>query len=199
MFHRLTIDPACEIPELVLMRRYLRYRVDGGTYYFTVVTHQRRPFLTDPLAIHCLRNAFRSIKQERPFEIIAIVVLPDHFHCVIELPSGDSDYSTRMRLIKSEFTQSWLANGGTEGRISESRRKKGERAIWHRRFFEHTVRDEEDLERCVDYIHWNPKKHKLVNRVRDWEWSSFHRYVEAGHYDLDWGGTDPVDGFEYPE
>ena len=108
-------------------------------------------------------------------------------------------WSNFHKVVKSEFTQSWLANGGAEGRISESRWKKGERAIWHRRFFEHTVRDEDDLERCVDYIHWNPKKHKLVHRVHDWEWSSFHRYVETGHYDLEWGGTDPVDGFEYPE
>ena len=87
-FQSLTIDLAYEISDFVLMRRYLRYRVEGGTYYFTVVTYQRRPFLTDPLAIHCLRNAFRSIKKERPFDIIAIVILPDHFHCVVELPQG---------------------------------------------------------------------------------------------------------------
>jgi putative transposase len=96
-----------------------------------------------------------------------------------------------MKQIKSEFTVQWLEAGLLEAKVTESQRKKGERGIWQPRFWEHTVRDEEDLERCADYIHWNPRKHGLVDRVRDWEWSSFHRFVKLGQYDVGWGGTAP--------
>lgn len=181
------------------MRSYLRYNVAGGTYFFTLVTYDRRGFLTSPLARACLRNAFQSVRETRTFQIVAIVLLPDHLHCVWELPSGDSDYSTRWRRIKSLFTKCWLAGGRAEGERDDSRNKKAERAICQRRFYEHMVRDEEDLERCVDYIHWNPVKHGLVSRVRDYSWSSFHRFVKLGHYDLGWGGENPVVEFEHPE
>ncbi|MCA9049433.1 MAG: transposase [Planctomycetaceae bacterium] len=181
------------------MRRYLRYRVEGGTYFFTLVTHERRPFLTTTIARRCLRASFLSVQRNRAFGIPAIVLLPDHLHCLLQLPRGDSDYSTRLRRIKSEFTKSWLAEGGDEGIRRASLRKKNERAVWQRRFYEHTVRDDEDLNRCADYIHWNPVKHRLVQRVRDYRWSSFHRFVTAGHYDIDWGATNPAPGFELPE
>jgi len=80
-----------------------------------------------------------------------------------------------------------------------SRKKHRQRGIWHKRYWEHTVIDENDLKRCVDYVHWNPRKHDLAERVRDWKWSSFHRYVQAGEYDLDWGGCDPAPGWDDPE
>jgi putative transposase len=185
--------------KLLGMRTYLRYRVAGGTYFFTLVTHQRRPFLTSLLARTSLRDAIRNIRSERPFQMVAIVLLPDHLHCIWELPPGDSDYSTRWRRIKSLFTSAWIAGGGPEGTGSTSRTKKRERAVWQRRFYEHMIRDEEDLTRCADYIHWNPVKHGLVPRVRDYQWSSFHRFVDAGHYDIDWGGTNPVQDFEHPD
>ncbi len=186
------------------MRTYLRYRVAGGTYFFTLVTHERRSFLTSPLARTCLRDAIRNVRSERPIKMVAIVLLPDHLHCIWELPSGDSDYSTRWRRIKSLFTSAWIAGGGSEGMGSTSRTKKRERSVWQRRFYEHLIRDEKDLHRCADYIHGNPVKHGLVPRVRDYPWSSFHRFVELGHYDIDWGdmdwgGTNPVEEFEHPE
>ena len=181
------------------MREYLRYRVPGGTYFFTLVTDRRRPFLTTPLARDCLRNALTQIRAKRPLTIGAFVLLPDHLHCVWELPPGDSDYSTRWRRIKSVFSSTWIEKGGDEGDRNLSHAKKHERAVWQRRFYEHIVRDETDLERCVDYIHWNPLKHQLVARVQDYAWSSFHRFVRLGHYDLAWGGTNPVPDFEHPD
>jgi putative transposase len=181
------------------MSRFLRYRVEGGTYFFTVVTHDRRPFLTTEIARTGLRSAIKSVQAERAFALVAIVLLPDHLHCVLELPRGDCDYSTRWRLIKSRFTKYWLERDGTEGLRRASLRSKGERAVWQRRFYEHTVRDEDDLERCVDYIHWNPVKHEFVSRVRDYPWSSFHRFVSAKHYEIDWGGENPTPDFEFPE
>jgi putative transposase len=181
------------------MADYRRNYIPGGTYFFTVVTHLRRPMLTDDLARTCLHNAIERIRRDWPFEIVAIVLLPDHFHAIWSLPDGDANYSLRLRRIKEEFTRGYLERGGTELPESASRKAHGQRGIWQKRFWEHTVRDDEDLKRCVDYAHWNPKKHGLVTRVWDWRWSSFHRFVDAGEYDINWGGTDPTPGFDTPE
>ena len=181
------------------MSNYRRYRVAGGTYFFTLVTHERRPLFADELGRKCLRDAIHAEQAKRPFELFAIVLLPEHLHCVWNLPSGDDSYSLRWAKIKEEFTRSYLKAGGGEGEASASRQKHRERAVWQRRFWEHTVEDEDDLKRCVDYIHWNPVKHGLVNRVRDWEWSSFHRFVELGEYPLDWGRVNPCEGYDEPE
>ena len=109
------------------------------------------------------------------------------------MPDGDSDYSLRWGLIKEAFTRSYLAAGGREGERTASRTRHRERAVWQKRFWEYTVRDEDDLKRCLDYVHYNPVKHGLVQRVRDYPWSSFHRWVKTGEYDLDWGAVAPAD------
>lgn len=179
-----------------LMRRYLRSH-SGQVYFFTLVTHERRPILTTDTGRPALREAIRHVKQTHPFRITAIVLLSDHLHAVLELPDGDSDYSTRWRLIKSQFTRRWREAGGTEGTKSQSRLGKGERGVWQRRFYEHTCRDDDDLKRCVDYIHVNPLKHGLVRKVRDWPWSSFHRYVRLGEYTPDWGSANDWYGDEF--
>ena len=137
------------------------------------------------------------MKQKHPFRIHAIVLLPDHLHALWELPVGDSDYSTRWRLIKSNFSRVWSDAGGNEGELGESRRRKQERGVWQRRFYEHTCQDDDDVTRCVDYIHVNPLKHKLVDRVVDWPWSSFHRYVREGLYSPDWGASQHWYGDEF--
>ncbi|HEX6962045.1 MAG TPA: transposase, partial [Lacipirellula sp.] len=155
------------------MTDYRRWRVAGGTYFFTVVTQRRRPWLCDESARACLRDAIRVIRRRRPFRIETIVLLPDHLHTVWTLPTSDSGYSTRWKLIKKRFTLNYLKAGGTEAAANASRQSKGERSLWQRRFFEHTVRDESDMKRCVDYVHVNSLKHGLVQRVRDWPWSSF--------------------------
>jgi putative transposase len=173
------------------MPEYRRFYVPGGTYFFTVVTCERRPFLTTDLARRCLRDALTAEREKRHFEILAFVLLPDHMHAVWTLPRGDTEYSTRWAKIKECFTRQYLELGGTEGNPSSSRVKHRERAIWQRRFWEHTCGDEDDLERCIDYVHWNPVKHGYVQRVRDYEFSSFHRFVKQGHYDIGWGGSDP--------
>src|SRR3984957_11455441 len=165
------------------MTDYRRNFVSGGCYFFTLHLADRRlRLLTDH--IDELRAAFRQTRQGHPFTIDAIVVLPDHLHAVWTMPDGDADFATRWRLIKSTFSRS-LPRGEP---ISASRAAKGERGIWQRRYWEHTIRDEEDFERHVDYVHINPLKHGLVMRVRDWPYSSFHRLVERGVYPEDWGG-----------
>jgi len=166
------------------MPRYTRARIPGGTFFFTVaLLERRRRLLTTH--VEALRAAFGEVRCRHPFTIDAIMVLPDHFHTAWTLPPGDSDFSTRMRLIKSTFNRAIPA---TEC-LSDARRARGERGIWQRRFWEHAIRDEDDLRRHVDYIHYNPVKHGHVRLVRDWPHSSFHRYVEAGIYPSDWAGT----------
>ncbi len=181
------------------MPDYRRNYVPGGTYFFTCTTYRRWPILTTELGRRCLREAILEVQTQHPFEIVAIVLIPDHWHTIWTLPPGDDRYPMRWSRIKEEFTERWLAGGGRERFQSISRRKHRMRGIWHRRYWEHTVRDEDDLERCVDYIHWNPRKHDLVRRVRDWPWSSFHRYVALGQYDIGWGGVDPVPDWNNPE
>ncbi len=178
---------------------YRRYYVPGGMYFFTLVTHERRPLFADAVSRRLLREAILKEQQKRPFGLYAIVLLPDHCHTIWSLPPGDKVYSLRWTRIKETFTRNYLAAGGTEGTMSPSRESQQERAVWQRRFWEHTIVDEDDLKRCVDYIHWNPVKHGLVLRVCDWEWSSFHRFVEMGEYEQDWGKANPCAGYNEPE
>lgn len=178
------------------MRRYIRSHA-GTLYFFTLVTHERRPLLTTDLGRRCLRESLKAVMRKHAFRIHAIVLLPDQLHALWELPVGDSDYSTRWRLVKSSFTRRWISAGGREVSVSSSRDRKQERGIWQRRFYEHTCRDDNDVERCRDYIHVNPLKHQLVDRVVDWPWSSFHRYVRQGVYASDWGASQNWYGDEF--
>jgi len=165
--------------------RYRRDHTPGATYFFTVVTERRRPIFSNAAAIQHLRAAFRAELAVRPFEIFAITVLPDHIHAIWTLPEGDSDYSTRWRRIKARFT---AGLGWTPAKVSPSRERKGERAVWQRRFWEHRIRDEGELAAYADYIHWNPVKHGLVTEPEAWPYSSFARFVRDGVYGVGWGG-----------
>ena len=177
------------------MSNYRRYFVAGGTYFFTVVKHRRRQFLTTDLARGCLRVALETVRGSWPFEMHAVVLLPDHLHALWSLPRGDIDYSTRWRRIKKRFTIDYLAAGGREGPRSESRRKRAERGVWQRRFWEHAIEDENDFERHFDYIHYNPVKHRLVDCPCDWPYSTFSRWAKARVYGTRWGcrSRDPLD------
>jgi putative transposase len=169
------------------MPQYLRAVVPGGTFFFTVtLLERRRNLLTEHLDL--LRAAFKAARQRRPFTVEAIVILPDHLHCIWTLPSGDADFSIRWHDIKARFA----AQIPPGERLSERRRRKGERGIWQRRFWEHVIRDERDYERHVDYLHYNPVKHGHVTRVADWPYSSFHRYVKRGIYNLEWAADADV-------
>jgi putative transposase len=165
------------------MPDYHRNRVPGGTYFFTVNLLERRERLLVE-HIDALRDAVRQVRKKHPFHIDAWVVLPDHTHCVWTLPPGDDDYSSRWKAIKIAFAK---ALPRTE-QLSAVRERKGERGIWQRRFWEHTIRDDSDYAAHVDYVHINPVKHGLVKRVADWPYSSFHRFVKDGIYPLDWAG-----------
>ena len=176
------------------MTSYRRNFVPGGSYFFTVNLAERRlQHLTEH--VDALRSAFRYVRERHPFSIVAIVILPDHLHTIWTLPENDFDFPCRWRLLKSIFSRA-LPRGES---ISASRARKNERGIWHRRYWEHTLRDENDFMRCSDYIHFNPVKHEHVRRVEDWPYSSFHRMVRAGLYRRDWAGDAADIGMTFGE
>ncbi len=167
---------------------YRRNRVPGGTFFFTVTLADRRSrLLTEHIDL--LRGSWRAVRRVRPFETLAVVVLPEHLHAVWRLPASDDDYSGRWRAIKSGFTRRLARRG-----LSISRTASGEYRLWQRRYWEHTIRDDADLQHHVDYIHYNPVKHGLAVRVADWPYSSFHRYVRSGWLSGEWGAEPTGDG-----
>ena len=175
------------------MTEYRRVHVPGASWFFTVNLAQRKDNRLLVNRIDSLRAAFRAVRVRHPFRMDAVVILPEHLHCIMTLPEGVADFSTRWNLIKGNFSRT-IAEGE---RISLSRAKRGERGIWQRRFWEHLIRDQEDFNRHVDYIHWNPVKHGWVSRVADWPHSSFHEYLRQGIYTEDWcGGMDEIEGGE---
>ena len=165
------------------MSRYRRTQIAGGTFFFTVTLADRSSTVLMQ-HIDRLRNIYRVVQEREPFQTVAICVLPDHLHAIWTLPDGDADFSRRWNQIKGGFSRG-LPTAATRSRSQAGRREKG---IWQRRYWEHAIRDELDLERHVNYIHYNPVKHGLVSRVCDWPHSSFHRYVERGVLPPDWGG-----------
>ncbi|WP_375740147.1 transposase [Pseudomonas boanensis] len=165
------------------MTNYRRDHTPGATWFFTLNLADRDSrLLTEQIDL--LRASFRYCLKRHPWNIDAIVILPDHLHALCTLPAGDADYALRWRLIKTGFSRVLPRRE----QASESRLSKGERGIWQRRFWEHRIRDDADFARHVDYIHHNPRKHGYVERVADWPWSSFHRYVKARILPLDWAG-----------
>jgi putative transposase len=164
---------------------YRRARTSGGTYFFTVVTHNRRKFLCDPDNVVLLRSVIKNVMLLHPFIINAMVVMPDHIHALWTLPDDDNNYSIRWSLIKSGFTRS--CDDNCKGVLSSSCIARKRQAVWQNRFWEHEIRDDLDFVNHVEYIHYNPVKHGLVKRSLDWEYSSFHQYVKNGLYSSDWG------------
>lgn len=175
------------------MVRYRRNFVPGGTYFFTVTLADRSSSaLIDHIG--AMRAAFRATRHERSFQIDAIVILPDHLHAIFTLPPADADFSGRWRRIKGHFSNHMITTGAPV-----TRRPNGDYSLWQRRFWEHTIRDDNDFARHVDYIHFNSVKHGLVSRVRDWPYSSFHRYVRQGLLADDWAGDLSEVGRAYGE
>jgi len=170
------------------MTNYRRHALAGGTYFFTQVTHQRRPWLCTETARTTLRAAITQVRQTYPFVIEAMVLLPDHLHCLWTLPEGDSNYAIRWRLIKTYVTKQAASALDLDIELSQSRQKRREGNLWQRRFWEHWIRDERDFTQHCEYIHYNPVQHGLCQMPGEWQYSSFHRFVAQGVYASDWGG-----------
>ena len=175
------------------MPTYVRWREEGASYFFTVVTYRRQRIFSGRMARDLLRTAFAVVRQRLPFEIPAIVLLPDHLHCIWSPPADDDDFPERWRQIKGRFSHDYLAAGGRDWDVTNQQRDQGRVGVWQPRYWEHRIRDEEDYFRYRDYIHMNPVKHGLAENPGDWPWSSFHRHVSEGWLDPDWPGASPVD------
>ncbi len=162
--------------------QYKRAKIKGGTYFFTLTLQNRKlSLLTDYFSL--LRSSFNKVKSNHRFILDAMVVLPEHLHVLMTLPENDCDYAKRLLLIKAGFSRQLPKLED----ISESRVKKGERGIWQRRYWEHCIRDENDFNRHVDYIHYNPVKHGYKNRPIDWEYSTIHKFIRNGILSDNWG------------
>ncbi|PKO08177.1 MAG: transposase [Chloroflexi bacterium HGW-Chloroflexi-2] len=170
------------------MPEYRRLLINGGTFFFTVVTYNRIPLFKNPKCRSILHNAWEDTQRRFPFKTIAICLLPDHLHCIWQLPEDDANYSVRWKEIKRLFTKQYLIEIGPGQQRNKSRQKRQEAAIWQRRFWEHAIKNDGDFERHLDYIHYNPIKHGYVEKASDWQWSSFHKFVHQGIYDNDWVG-----------
>jgi len=171
------------------MPNYRRASIPGGTWFFTLVSCQRRKILCNHDIRSALREAIRTVQTQQPFSVDAWILLPDHLHCIWTLPDGDRDFSIRWAKIKRLVTQRCGASYPPEGPVRASKRRRNEGMLWQRRFWEHAIRDDADLQRCLDYLHWNPVKHGYVDQVADWPYSTFHRFVKDGLYPRDWAGV----------
>ena len=171
------------------MSNYRRADAPGACYFFTVVTYRRRKILIDDDCRVWLRNAVIDTRKQYPFIVDAWVLLPDHLHCIWTLPENDNNFSVRWNGIKSRFTTCSKHKLHKPEWVNASKQKHREGTIWQRRFWEHQIRDNNDYQNHVDYIHYNPVKHGLVKTAYEWPYSTFHRYVKQGIYPADWGGT----------
>jgi putative transposase len=175
------------------MSNYRRPYINGGTYFITQVTYQRQPWLSTEIGRIALREALQHVRQQHPFEIDAIVLLPDHFHTLLTLPEDDSNFSLRMRLIKRYVTKYYGEQLAIDLGASESRIARKESNLWQRRFWEHLIRDEIDFTNHCNYIHYNPVRHGLCDRPHEWAFSSVHRFMKLGIYPLEWNEGNTIE------
>ena len=167
---------------ICVMPNYIRARFEGGYYFFTVVTYKRVKLFRTELARQYLREAIEKTQSRHTFETVAFCLLFEHLHCIWKLPEDDADYSKRWSSIKGQFSKAYLNLSEQRRHVCPSRARKGEVYIWQRRFWERQIRDERDLQRHVDYIHYNPVKHGLVQQIEKWPWSTYHKYAREGFY-----------------
>ncbi|WP_296949114.1 transposase [uncultured Massilia sp.] len=163
----------------------------GNTFFFTVVSYHRRPILCDAVIRTALREAIQSVRRIQPFAIDGWVLLPDHLHCIWTLPPDDTDFSQRWLQIKHRV--SYTCGDLYRVRGSDAAVRRGESTIWQRRFWEHQIRSEADMQCHMDYIHFNPVKHGHVAMAAEWPYSTFWRYAKAGIYAADWGGRPEIE------
>ena len=172
------------------MPNYIRNYQAGASYFFTINISDRQSQLLTTY-IDELRLAYQKTQQKMPFTTDAIIILPDHIHTIWTLPENDNDYPTRIRLLKSYFSRQLPAH--VKRTNNQSRQGKSETGVWQRRYWEHTLQNEIDYNRHMDYIHYNAVKHGYAENPADWKHSTFMREVDNGRYDLNWAGDDYED------
>lgn len=180
------------------MTNYRRLFKPDGYIFITIVTFNRKPILINNIDI--FRQSFKNVQKIYNFVIFAISVMPDHLHMLIK-PEKNEQYPKIISSIKHNFSrninmidgQVCPSYGNTKNlNKTSSRLKKREKEIWQRRYWEHTIKDEEDLYLHFDYIHYNPVKHGYVEKVKEWVYSTFHKFVKQEYYKGDWGSFNDV-------
>ena len=173
------------------MSQYIRSHTKGATYFFTLVSYNRRNILCEDDFLQAFKKSIKQVQQQYPFEIIAWV------QRILRMPTDEANNSMRWSQIKRLTTQACPQYHLPIDDLSRSKVKRNERGIWQRRFYEHQIKDEVDFIRHMDYLHFNPVKHGLVGKVSEWPYSSFHRYVKQGDYLVDWGDNDLEFSFSF--
>jgi len=176
------------------MSHYRRANITGSTYFFTVVSYRRQQILCDESIRHALRKAIKDTQHKYPFTIDAWVLMPDHLHCLWTLPEGDADFAKRWNRIKRQVSIDCGREYKKEKWLTASKKKHCESTLWQRRYWENRIRDQNDFNHHMDYIHYNPTKHGLCERPNLWPYSTLHRCMKEGAYPLDWAAPDLGDG-----
>jgi len=173
--------------------KYKRLYVDGYDYFITVVTYERNSILIENIDL--LRESFRYAKTKFKFNIDAIVILPDHFHMILQSDVPE-EYSKIISTVKRHFSKSCDPKYYAHLEQTQSRMKQNYKPVWQKRFYEHAIRDEKEYKSRLDYIHYNAVKHGYVASAIQWEHSSFQKFVKNGIYDLRWCDFDESIDFE---
>jgi len=171
--------------------KYKRVFIQNSFIHVVVVAYQRKPILIKNVDL--LRESFKNAKLFFDFEIVAVCILPDHFHLILN-PKDINEYPKIITAIKYYFSKR-IDNVGVET-PTYGYKNKSEKGIWQRRYFEHSIIHEEDLNNHLDYIHYNPVKHGYVKAVKDWSFSSFHNFVKIKNYDENWGSFEDIKHIE---
>lgn len=158
------------------MPNFRRYYVPDAIIFVTCVTQDRGPYLISKRDIDLFLETIAKVKEIHPFDLLAYVILPDHFHGLIRVDDLSGNFSSVMHSIKRNFTLNYKKAHNIQATIS----------LWQSRFWDHVIRDEQDLERHMDYIHWNPVKHGYVSTPESWAYSSFQEWVDRGYYQPGW-------------
>ena len=165
------------------MPNFKRYYIPNAIIFITTVTRNRYPYLQSKKDINLFFETIRKVREFHPFKLFAYVILPDHFHWLMKVGDPAGDFSKVMQSIKRNFTLNYKKAHKLQTPIS----------IWQRRFWDHVIRDEKDLERHFDYIHWNPIKHSYVQRPEEWPNSTYQYWLERDFYESGWGGSKEPD------
>jgi len=158
-----------------------RYYEPNQIVFITQVVNNRTPVFKNPHHLDLLIETLRNVKESHPFDMLAYVFLPDHFHLLIK-PTGESNFSQIMHSLKYNFTSSY------KKMIKFDRNLK----FWQKRFWDHIIRNEKDLENHLHYIHYNPIKHGYADEMGKWKYSSFQEWQKRGAYPEDYTWQEPT-------
>jgi len=154
-----------------------RFYIPNAIVFITCVTRDRYPYLKSKKDVDLFFATLASVNEINPFELLAYVVLPDHFHWLMKVDEPSGNFSRVMHSVKRNITQNYKHIHDVQTSLN----------IWQRGFWDHVIRDERDLELHCDYIHWNPIKHGYVTQPEDWPYSSYKVWVGKGVYEIGWG------------